>query len=81
MNNVTKQHFRRVNLWMWMEVHDYSLVRVFSRSQCINQMKELKEQCEERINEITKKASDVSQVRENKDFPEDSKKSGQVWWR
>lgn len=81
MNNVTKQHFRRVILWMWMKVHDHSLVRVFSRSQCINQMKELKEQCEERINEITKKGSDVSQVRENKDFPEDSKKSGQVWWR
>ncbi|KAM9167328.1 Golgi membrane protein 1 isoform 2-T3 [Mergus octosetaceus] len=57
-----------------------NLQRKFSYdlSQCINQMKELKEHCEERINEITKKGSDVSQVRENKDFPEDSKKSGQA---
>ncbi|NXI71925.1 GOLM1 protein, partial [Anseranas semipalmata] len=57
-----------------------NLQRKFSYdlSQCINQMKELKEQCEERINEITKKASDVPQVKENKDFLEDSKKSVQA---
>ncbi|KFP50930.1 Golgi membrane protein 1, partial [Cathartes aura] len=50
----------------------------FSRSQCINQMKELKEQCEERIDELTKKGSDVPQIKENKDFSEDSKKNSQV---
>ncbi|NXW11115.1 GOLM1 protein, partial [Fregetta grallaria] len=50
----------------------------FSRSQCISQMKELKEQCEERIDELTKKGSDVPQMKENKDFLEDSKKNSQV---
>nr|XP_013802079.1 PREDICTED: LOW QUALITY PROTEIN: Golgi membrane protein 1-like [Apteryx mantelli mantelli] len=48
------------------------------RSQCISQMKELKEQCEERINELTKKGSDVPQIKENKDFSEDSNKNLQV---
>lgn len=52
------------------------LVHIFFRSQCINQMKELKEQCEERIDELTKKSSDVPQIKENKDFTEDS----QVWF-
>lgn len=52
------------------------LVHVFSRSQCINQMKELKEQCEERIDELRKKSSDVPQIKENKEFTEDS----QVWF-
>ncbi|XP_009707533.1 PREDICTED: Golgi membrane protein 1-like, partial [Cariama cristata] len=48
-------------------------------SQCINQMKELKEQCEERVDELTKRGSDLPpQIKENKDFSEDSKKSGQV---
>ncbi|XP_062456552.1 Golgi membrane protein 1 isoform X2 [Rhea pennata] len=57
-----------------------NLQRKFSYdlSQCINQMKELKEQCEERINELTKKGSDVSKIKENKDFSEDSKKNLQV---
>ncbi|XP_065601728.1 Golgi membrane protein 1 [Cyrtonyx montezumae] len=57
-----------------------NLQRKFSYdlSQCINQMKELKEQCEERINEISKKGSDVPQVKENKDFSEDSKRSAQA---
>lgn len=41
-------------------------------------MKELKEQCEERINEISKKDIDVPQVKENKDL-EDSKRDNQVW--
>ncbi|KFV78624.1 Golgi membrane protein 1, partial [Struthio camelus australis] len=44
----------------------------YDLSQCINQMKELKEQCEERINELTKKGSEVPQMKENKDFSEDS---------
>lgn len=48
----------------------------FFRSQCINQMKELKEQCEERIDELTKKDSCVPPIKENKDFKEDS----QVWF-
>ncbi|NXE79251.1 GOLM1 protein, partial [Cochlearius cochlearius] len=57
-----------------------NLQRKFSYdlSQCINQMKELKEQCEERIDEITKKGSDVPQIKENKDFLEDSRKNSQV---
>ncbi|XP_021236072.1 Golgi membrane protein 1 isoform X1 [Numida meleagris] len=57
-----------------------NLQRKFSYdlSQCINQMKELKEQCEERVNEISKKGSDVPQVKENKDFLKDSKRSAQA---
>ncbi|NXJ12427.1 GOLM1 protein, partial [Odontophorus gujanensis] len=57
-----------------------NLQRKFSYdlSQCINQMKELKEQCEERINEISKKGNAVPQVKENKDFSEDSKRSARA---
>ncbi|NXS48470.1 GOLM1 protein, partial [Balaeniceps rex] len=57
-----------------------NLQRKFSYdlSQCINQMKEVKEQCEERIDELTKKDSDAPQIKENKDFSEDSKKNSQV---
>ncbi|XP_037230524.1 Golgi membrane protein 1 isoform X1 [Falco biarmicus] len=64
----------------WFQKNQTNLQRKFSYdlSQCINQMKELKEQCEERIDEITKKGSDVPQIRENKDFSEDSKKNSQV---
>ncbi|XP_066844532.1 Golgi membrane protein 1 [Anser cygnoides] len=83
-----KEHFKELQTEygkLQLDVYQFqknqtNLQRKFSYdlSQCINQMKELKEQCEERINEIAKKGSDVSQVRENKDFPEDSKKSGQA---
>ncbi|XP_075383287.1 Golgi membrane protein 1 isoform X3 [Mycteria americana] len=64
----------------WFQKNQTNLQRKFSYdlSQCINQMKELKEQCEERIDELTKKGSDVSQIKENKDFSEDSKKNSQV---
>ncbi|NXD15554.1 GOLM1 protein, partial [Nothocercus nigrocapillus] len=57
-----------------------NLQRKFSYdlSQCINQMKELKEQCEERINELTKKGSDVPKAKENKEASEDSNKNPQV---
>ncbi|XP_052557560.1 Golgi membrane protein 1 [Tympanuchus pallidicinctus] len=57
-----------------------TLQRKFSYdlSQCINQMKELKEQCEERINEISKKDRNVPQIKKNKDFLEDSKRSTQA---
>ncbi|XP_025944279.1 Golgi membrane protein 1 isoform X1 [Apteryx rowi] len=57
-----------------------NLQRKFSYdlSQCINQMKELKEQCEESINELTKKGSYVPKIKENKDFSEDSSKTLQV---
>ncbi|NWX88379.1 GOLM1 protein, partial [Nothoprocta ornata] len=56
-----------------------NLQRKFSYdlSQCINQMKELKEQCEERINELTKKSNDVPKDKENKEASEDSKKNPQ----
>jgi len=43
-------------------------------------MKELKEQCEERIGELTKRGSAVPQIKENKDFSEDSKKNSEVWF-
>ncbi|XP_026650980.1 Golgi membrane protein 1 isoform X1 [Zonotrichia albicollis] len=49
-----------------------------SSSQCINQMKELKEQCEERIDELRKKNSDVPQIKENKDVAEDSRADTQL---
>ncbi|NWI09660.1 GOLM1 protein, partial [Crypturellus soui] len=57
-----------------------NLQRKFSYdlSQCINQMKELKEQCEERINDLTKKGSDVPKDKENKEASEDSNKNAQV---
>ncbi|KFV57694.1 Golgi membrane protein 1, partial [Gavia stellata] len=64
----------------WFQKNQTNLQRKFSYdlSQCINQMKELKEQCEERIDELTKKGSDVPQIKENKDFSEDSKKNSQL---
>ncbi|KAF1625340.1 Golgi membrane protein 1, partial [Eudyptes chrysocome] len=64
----------------WFQKNQTNLQKKFSYdlSQCINQMKELKEQCEERIDELTKKGSNVPQTKENKDFSEDSKKNSQV---
>ncbi|XP_064294189.1 Golgi membrane protein 1 isoform X1 [Phalacrocorax carbo] len=64
----------------WFQKNQTNLQRKFSYdlSQCINQMKELKEQCEERIDELAKKGSDVPQIKENKGFSEDSKKHSQV---
>ncbi|NXQ75541.1 GOLM1 protein, partial [Quiscalus mexicanus] len=61
----------------WFQKNQTNLQRKFSYdlSQCINQMKELKEQCEERIDELRKKNSDVPQIKENKDVAEDSR----VW--
>ncbi|NWX27419.1 GOLM1 protein, partial [Notiomystis cincta] len=58
----------------WFQKNQTNLQRKFSYdlSQCINQMKELKEQCEERVDELTKKNSDVPQIKKNKDFAEDS---------
>ncbi|NXY69254.1 GOLM1 protein, partial [Glareola pratincola] len=63
----------------WFQKNQTNLQKKFSYdlSQCINQMKELKEQCEERIDELTKKSSDVPELKENKDS-EDSKKKSQV---
>ncbi|NWR24383.1 GOLM1 protein, partial [Emberiza fucata] len=53
----------------WFQKNQTNLQRKFSYdlSQCINQMKEIKEQCEERIDELRKKNSDVPQIKENKD--------------
>ncbi|NWS46691.1 GOLM1 protein, partial [Probosciger aterrimus] len=64
----------------WFQKNQTNLQRKFSYdlSQCINQMKELKEQCEERIDELTKKVTDVPQIKENKDLSEDLKKNSQV---
>ncbi|XP_057284726.1 Golgi membrane protein 1 isoform X1 [Pezoporus wallicus] len=64
----------------WFQKNQTNLQRKFSYdlSQCINQMKELKEQCEERIDELTKKVTDVPQIKENKDVSEDLKKSSQA---
>uniref|UniRef100_U3JLQ6 Golgi membrane protein 1 n=1 Tax=Ficedula albicollis TaxID=59894 RepID=U3JLQ6_FICAL len=64
----------------WFQKNQTNLQRKFSYdlSQCINQMKELKEQCEERIDELTKKSSDVPQIKENKDLTEDSQVDTQL---
>ncbi|NWV80004.1 GOLM1 protein, partial [Dasyornis broadbenti] len=64
----------------WFQKNQTNLQKKFSYdlSQCINQMKELKEQCEERIDELTKRSSDVTQIKENKDFTEDAKKYSQM---
>ncbi|NWT11563.1 GOLM1 protein, partial [Vireo altiloquus] len=64
----------------WFQKNQTNLQRKFSYdlSQCINQMKELKEQCEERIDELTKKSSDVPQIKENKDFTEGSQVDTQL---
>ncbi|NXQ96516.1 GOLM1 protein, partial [Sagittarius serpentarius] len=64
----------------WFQKNQTNLQRKFSYdlSQCINQIKELKEQCEERVDELTKKGSNIPQIKENKDFSEDSKKISQV---
>ncbi|CAN8220164.1 unnamed protein product [Coccothraustes coccothraustes] len=64
----------------WFQKNQTNLQRKFSYdlSQCINQMKELKEQCEERIDELRKKSSDVPQIKENKDFREDSQVDTQL---
>ncbi|XP_061199900.1 Golgi membrane protein 1 [Neopsephotus bourkii] len=61
----------------WFQKNQTNLQRKFSYdlSQCINQMKELKEQCEERIDELTKKVTDAPQIKENKDLSEDLKKN------
>ncbi|XP_054253657.1 Golgi membrane protein 1 [Indicator indicator] len=65
---------------LWFQKNQTNLQKKFSYdlSQCINQMKELKEQCEERIDELRKKGSDVPQIKENKSLSEDSKKNSQV---
>ncbi|XP_068032302.1 Golgi membrane protein 1 [Anomalospiza imberbis] len=64
----------------WFQKNQTNLQRKFSYdlSQCINQMKELKEQCEERIDELRKKSSDVTPIKENKDFTEDSQVDTQL---
>ncbi|KAJ7420910.1 Golgi membrane protein 1 isoform X1 [Willisornis vidua] len=64
----------------WFQKNQTNLQRKFSYdlSQCTNQMKELKEQCEERINELTKKGGDIPEVKEKKDFSEDSEKYSQA---
>ncbi|NWV35199.1 GOLM1 protein, partial [Grantiella picta] len=64
----------------WFQKNQTNLQRKFSYdlSQCVNQMKELEEQCEERIDQLTKRRSDVPQIKESKDFTEDSKKYGQM---
>ncbi|NXI85364.1 GOLM1 protein, partial [Rhipidura dahli] len=58
----------------WFQKNQTNLQMKFSYdlSQCINQMKELKEQCEERVDELTKRSSHIPQIKENKDFTEDS---------
>ncbi|XP_048146576.1 Golgi membrane protein 1 isoform X3 [Corvus hawaiiensis] len=64
----------------WFQKNQTNLQRKFSYdlSQCINQMKELEEQCEERMDELTKKSTDVPQIKEKKDFTEDSQVDTQL---
>lgn len=64
----------------WFQKNQTNLQKKFSYdlSQCINQMKELKEQCEERMDELTKKSSDIPQIKEKKDFTEGSQVDTQL---
>ncbi|XP_039585503.1 Golgi membrane protein 1 [Passer montanus] len=64
----------------WFQKNQTNLQKKFSYdlSQCISQMKELKEQCEERIDELRKKSRDVPQIKENKDFTGDSQVDTQL---
>ncbi|NXI47476.1 GOLM1 protein, partial [Galbula dea] len=64
----------------WFQKNQTNLQKKFSYdlSRCINQMTELKEQCEERIEELKKKGNGMPQIKENKDFSDDSKKISQV---
>nr|XP_003216565.1 PREDICTED: Golgi membrane protein 1 [Anolis carolinensis] len=50
----------------------------YDMSQCISQMKELKEQCEERIAEISRKGNEVSQEKEKKNISNVSDKNDHV---
>ncbi|XP_072848409.2 Golgi membrane protein 1 isoform X1 [Pogona vitticeps] len=50
----------------------------YDMSQCINQMKELKEQCEERIEAISRKGSEIPQIKEKKNISNTSDKNDQV---
>ncbi|NWW53001.1 GOLM1 protein, partial [Pedionomus torquatus] len=63
----------------WFQKNQTNLQKKFSYdlSQCISQMKELKEQCEERIDELTKKDNAIPHLQENKDS-EDLKRKSQV---
>ncbi|NXF92796.1 GOLM1 protein, partial [Eubucco bourcierii] len=63
---------------IYKQVTVLKIALILSGSQCINQMKELKEQCEERIDELRKKGSDAPQIKGNKSFSEDLKKPSQV---
>ena len=54
------------------------ILHFHSRSQCINQMKELKEQCEERIEAISRKGSEIPQIKEKKNISNTSDKNDQV---
>ncbi|XP_053149740.1 Golgi membrane protein 1 [Hemicordylus capensis] len=50
----------------------------YDMSQCISQMKELKEQCEERIEEMFKKGNEIPQDKEKKNLSGMSDKNDQV---
>lgn len=50
----------------------------YDMSQCINQMQELKEQCEEKIQAASRKGNEIPQVKEKKDISNTSDKNDQV---
>ncbi|XP_065717397.1 Golgi membrane protein 1 [Patagioenas fasciata] len=80
LKELQKEYGKLQTDYYWFQKNQTNLEKKFSYdlSQCINQMKEIKEQCEERIDELAKKGGDVAQIQENKDLSEDSKKNGQV---
>ena len=50
----------------------------YDMSQCISQMTELKEQCEERIEAISRKGSEIPQIKEKKDISNTLDQNDQV---
>ncbi|KAJ7335586.1 hypothetical protein JRQ81_013527 [Phrynocephalus forsythii] len=50
----------------------------YDMSQCISQMTELKEQCEERIEAISRKGSEIPQIKEKKDISNTLEQNDQV---
>nr|XP_013224315.2 Golgi membrane protein 1 isoform X2 [Columba livia] len=80
LKELQKEYGKLQTDYYWFQKNQTNLEKKFSYdlSQCINQMKEIKEQCEERIDELAKKGGDVAQIQENKDLSEDSKKNGEV---
>lgn len=57
--------------------HPHILPFASTRSQCINQMKEVKEQCEERIEEVTRRRNEAAVSRDAGD--KNSQRQQVIW--